>query len=74
MRRKLADDGVDDAGRHHQPDGAGRVELPDELLEGRRRARVDVRVERLQVVTGGAQALGHVRPHPAETDHPELHR
>ena len=73
MLRELGHDRVDEARRHHQPDRARRVELLHELLE-RRSRRVDVGIERLDVVTGRPQPLGHVRPHAAETDHPQLHQ
>src|SRR4029077_13039716 len=62
----------DDPRRDHQPHRPRRVELLHELFE-RRRGPLDVGVERLHVVTCRLQALGHVRAHPAEAYHPELH-
>src|SRR5207249_121984 len=53
--------------------GARGVELLHELLEGLR-CRLDIRVVRLQVVAGRAQALGHVGAHPSQPDHSELHQ
>ena len=72
VRRELGQNGIDDPRRDHQPDRSRRVELLHELLERRRRP-FHVRVERLQGVTGRAQPLRHVRAHPAEAHHPQLH-
>ena len=73
VRRELAHDGVHDPCRHHHPHRPRGVELLHELLERARRARVDLRVERLDVMSRRAQALRHVRAHPAEADHSQLH-
>src|SRR5436190_1940051 len=73
MRRELRHDRVDDCGRHHEPDGSRSIELRGELFE-RGRSRVHVRVERLHVVPGDLEPLGHIAAHPPETDHSELHQ
>ncbi len=73
VRRELADDGVDDSRRDHEPDGARRVELLHELLERLRRATSTFGSYVLTSWPAAAQALGHVRAHPAQSDHSELH-
>ena len=62
------------AGRDHQPDARGALELLRSSASELGGARRDVRVVRLHVVPGSPQALGHVRAHAAEADHSELHQ
>jgi hypothetical protein len=73
----------DDAGRHHDPDGPRRLQLADEVGQVIRALRA-VGFQRLDrvgvdVVGHAAVAVAHepadeVGAHPAEPDHPELHR
>src|SRR5581483_55369 len=62
------------AGGDHQPADPRRLELADELLEGRHRARrVGARVG-LDLVPVAAQALGHVAAHAAEAHQADAHQ
>ena len=73
---------VDDAGRHHHPDGARLVHLAGEFLEVRGAAgprghqlghRVGVRIRRHALVALAHHATRHVGAHPSQSDHSELH-
>src|SRR5262249_53233853 len=82
VRDELGDGRVDHRGRHHEPDGPGRVQLLDELRERRGALRFGMcqLVDRLlklvvsdDVVPAGKQAERHVGAHPTESDDSELH-
>ncbi len=71
------------AGGHHHPDRARRGQSLDELVEAaggdgalraQRGHRVRVAIMHHHLVAALHQAPGHVRTHPAETDHSDLHR
>ena len=74
---------IDHGGRHHHPDGAGRLQLPSEVFK-RRCADRTVFDERLHgfrmdvvnnaLVTGPQKALHHVGSHPAQSDHAQFHQ
>ena len=75
-------DAVDHGRRDHEPHGAGRGELRDELVDRARALRAlvgqaldarGVHVPDHALVAGLHEAPHHVRPHPTEADHPELH-
>ena len=82
QRCQLVDDQTGHARGHHQPDRPRRVELRDQLLQGRRPgcSLGDERVDRrLPVVVDDAfdagthAAANEVRSHAAQADHAELH-
>ena len=79
----LVDDASGDGRRDHDPDGARGVQRRRELGRGSRRGgalagqlghRVGVHVEHHALMAGAHEAAHDVRPHPAQSDHAELHR
>ena len=81
-RQEICDRRVDDRGRHHQPDRARLRQLLHEVGErgGADRLLLDEPgdglgrpVEDDAVVAAADQPANHVRPHPSESDHSELH-
>ena len=82
QRHQVLDARVDDGRRHHQPDGPRRAELRHQLVERRRalracrdqlRHRAGIAVVHDAGVAGAHEPAHHVRAHPSETDHSELH-
>ncbi len=81
--RQLLDRRVDDGRRHHQDEVAWRGQRRDEVGQrmgaDRSFARERVDAGRRDVldhcrISGAQQPADHVPAHPAEPDHPELHR
>ena len=82
VRHELVEDRVHDRRGHHQADGARLRELVHEILERRRAGRAllgeagdGVRRDVLDDarVSAAHQTPHHVRAHPSESDHSELH-
>jgi hypothetical protein len=83
QRDQLVQGLLHDPGRHHDPDVAGLLQLGDELGEAVRTHRA-IRFQTLDrvgvhVIGDAAVAVAHqpadeVGAHPAESDHPQLHR
>ena len=80
--RQVVHDGLRHAGRHHDPDGPRRGELLDELVHRARpggalglqaRHGVGAVVVGDALVAGRHEPAHHVRAHPAQADHAELH-
>ena len=82
VRNELAEDTVDDRDREHQPYGSRRRQLAARSSSDAaavapaglgRLHGIRVQVEDDELVPGAQQTCRHVRAHPAETNHPELH-
>jgi hypothetical protein len=83
QRPQRRDHIVNHRGGHHQPDGARRLQLLDETLEGcgvdrafalERAAGFGAAVVDDGGMPGADEALDHVGAHPAEADHADLHQ
>ena len=82
-RHKVIEHRVDDACRHHQPDGSRCTKPSDEggqVIEAGRTAsheacnRFGIMVGHHEIVTACHESLGHARAHPSKPDHAQLHR
>src|SRR5690348_11825476 len=82
MRQQVGDCLVDDAGGHHQPNGTrlgegldefGNRPRADRLLLHKLRHGLGGHVEHHTLMATLQEAAHHIRSHPAEADHSQLH-